>query len=107
MGEGAGLGETTGVAAGLGEAAGSGDGVRVGFKLGETAGVGPVLLSDPDEFWELGELAGSAAILGKVDAHHIKTTNNTCRRNRRSRLVISRLEEVRKTIFCELVSLGA
>jgi len=104
VGEGTAFGGATGVAAGLGDAAGKADGV--GFKLGETAGVGRVLLSGADGFWRLGELAGSAAIPGRVNAHHIKTTNNTCRRIRQSRLVISRREKVGKSSFCESVSLG-
>jgi hypothetical protein len=89
-GEGAGLGDTTGDAAGTAEGAG------VAFALGVTTGAGPVLLSAADGTWELGELAGSAANPGRVDAHHIRTNNNTCRRNTRSRLVISRRREVGK-----------
>ena len=58
------------------------------FAVGVTTGAGPVLLSAADGTWELGELAGSAANPGRVDAHHIRTSNNTCRRNTRSRLVI-------------------
>jgi hypothetical protein len=93
VGEETAFGDITGVAVRLGDGAGSGDGVGAGFKLGETIGVGPVPLSDPDEFCRHGELVGSAATPGKVDAHHIKATNNTCRRIRQSRLVISRREE--------------
>ena len=82
VGDAPGLGDTTGVAAEFADAAG------VILGLGETTGVGPVLLSAADEFWELGEPAGSAATPGRVDAHHIRTKNNTCRRITLSRLVI-------------------
>jgi hypothetical protein len=99
VGEGAAFGGTTGVAATFGDATGEGDGVGVGFNFGETAGVGPVLLSGPDGFWRLGELAGSAATPGRVNAHHIKGTNNIFRRIRQSRLVISRREQVRRSSF--------
>ncbi len=88
VGEEAGLGDTAGVAAALGDVAGTGDGAGVAFALGVTTGAGPVLLPAADGAWELGELAGSAANPGRVDAHHIRTSNNTCRRNTRSRLVI-------------------
>ena len=76
VGDAPGLGDTTGVAAEFGAGAGG------------TIGAGPVLLSAADEFWELGEPAGSAATPGRVDAHHIRTKNNTCRRVTLSRLVI-------------------
>ncbi len=75
------------------------------FALGVTTGAGPVLLSAADGTWELGELAGSAANPGRVDAHHIRTNNNTCQRIGVSRLVISRRREVGKGSFCGLVNL--
>jgi hypothetical protein len=105
VGEEGGLGDSAGVAKALGDVAGTGDGAGVAFALGVTTGAGPVLLSAADGIWELGELAGSAATPGRVDAHHIKTSNNTCRRNTRSRLVISRRREVGKGSFCGLVNL--
>ena len=101
VGEGVGLGGATGVAARLGDAAGKGA-VGVEFKVGETNGVRPVLLSAADGFWRIGKLAGSAATPGRVNAHHIKTTNNTWRRIRQSRLVISRREEVGKKQFLRI-----
>ena len=99
VGGGTAFGGITGLGARLGDAAGSGEGEETGLRLGEATGVGTVLLSVADEFWELGELAGSAATPDKVVAHHMKTTNNTCRRIRQSRLVISRYEEVFKRQF--------
>jgi hypothetical protein len=91
-----GVGDVPGLEGTTGVAADTGDGAGNAFGLGETTGAGAVLLSAADGFWELGELAGSAATPGRVDAHHIRTKNNTCRRVTLSRLVISRRREVGK-----------
>lgn len=90
VGDAAGLVDSTGVAAGSGEAAWIGEEAGIGFGLGETTGAGPVLLLAAGEFWEVGELPRSAATPGRVDVHHIRTNNNTGRRNTLSRLIIVR-----------------
>jgi hypothetical protein len=64
-----GVGVAPGVATGFGDTTGTGEVLGLAFGLGETSGCGPGFL-DPGVIWALGELAGSAATAGMVDAHH-------------------------------------